>query len=105
MRLTGTEISAIRACAARHFGAGATVRVFGSRVDETGSGGDIDLHVEAETAELAGLAIELRFLDELKGLIGDQKIDPVVRPPRYAPRAIDLSAIETGIVLPREKRG
>jgi predicted nucleotidyltransferase len=99
MRLTPHETRAIRACAARHFGEGAKVRVFGSRVDDTRRGGDIDLHVEAETPELASLANELHFLDELKSLIGDQKVDLVVRPPRYSPRAIDLIAIQTGIEL------
>ncbi len=99
MRLTDVEINAIKDCAARHFGAGATVRVFGSRVDETRSGGDIDLHIETETPELAELAHELRFREELNGLIGEQKVDVVVRPPQYDPRAIDLIAVETGIVL------
>lgn len=99
MRLTSQEVEEIRACAKRHFGERALVRLFGSRTDDSGRGGDIDLHIEAESAEKATLAHELEFSRDLKERIGEQRIDVVVRPPRYAPKAIDRIAVQTGLVL------
>jgi hypothetical protein len=48
MRLTQEQQSAIRTAASEAFGAGATVWLFGSRVDDHKKGGDIDLVIEAE---------------------------------------------------------
>jgi hypothetical protein len=52
--------------AKRRFGQYAVVRLFGSRTDDDGVGGDIDLHIQAESADLATLANELEFAVELK---------------------------------------
>ena len=65
MRLTPDEIEIIRSSARRHFGEGCTVRLFGSRVDDTLRGGDIDLHIVAETTEQADLKHEAAFQSEL----------------------------------------
>ncbi len=99
MRLTTNEIEAIKACAKRFFGENALVRLFGSRIDDSAAGGDIDLHIEAETAELATLRNELAFSAELKEMVGEQRIDVVVRPPDYDPQPIDCIALETGVPL------
>lgn len=99
MRLTPFEIDAIRRCARRHFGEHCVVRLFGSRVDDTRRGGDIDLHVVAETIDQATLEKELEFTKELKGFIGEQQVDVLVRAPDHTPRAIDRIAAETGIRL------
>lgn len=99
MRLSAAEVEAIRACAARHFGSDAVVRVFGSRVDETRRGGDIDLHVETGPERAPTVAQELAFLVELKDRIGEQRIDLVVRRFGQPARAIDAVARRDGIRL------
>lgn len=99
MRLTTVEIEMIRACTKRFFGENASVRLFGSRTDDGAAGGDIDLHIEAETAELATLRNELAFSAALKKMIGEQRIDLVVRPPAYRPQPIDSVALEIGVRL------
>src|SRR5512144_3002065 len=48
MRLDPSEITAITATAAQVFGPSATVRLFGSRVDDRRRGGDIDLYIEVD---------------------------------------------------------
>mgnify|MGYP002788346439 CR=1 FL=1 len=54
--------------------------LFGSRVDMTKRGGDIDLYIET-SFDNYDIAIEkkLAFLYELKKEIGDQKIDLVLK--------------------------
>ena len=99
MRLTPTEIEAIRTCAKAYFGNTASVRLFGSRTDDNRLGGDVDLHIEAETAEMAALSNEMAFSARLQEMIGDQRIDIVLRPPGYDPRPIDRIALETGVNL------
>jgi predicted nucleotidyltransferase len=100
VRLTKNEIEAINACARRFFGEHSVVRVFGSRTDDTAAGGDIDLHIEATSADLATLKNQLAFSAELKEMVGEQRIDVIVRPPAYDPQPIDRIALETGVTLP-----
>src|SRR5260370_23316396 len=99
MRLTDAEHAEIVALAKRRFGQFAIVRLFGSRIDDHGIGGDIDLHIQAESSDLATLANELEFAVELKDRIGDEKIDVIVRGPDHSPRGIDDVAVRTVIVL------
>jgi hypothetical protein len=47
MRLTASQIETIRNTTQQNFGADASVWLFGSRVDDTRRGGDVDLYVES----------------------------------------------------------
>ncbi len=53
----------------------ATTYLFGSRVDDSARGGDIDLLVESETISFSD---KLSILAAIKARIGDQKIDLVI---------------------------
>jgi len=46
MRLTKEQISIIKTLVTRHFDSDTDVILFGSRVDDTARGGDIDLYIE-----------------------------------------------------------
>jgi hypothetical protein len=48
---------------------------------------------------LATLRNELAFSAELKEMVGEQRIDVIVRPPAYDPQPIDRIALETGVPL------
>ena len=48
MRITATQIEKIKTAVARHFGEGAKVHLFGSRLDDNARGGDFDFYVEVE---------------------------------------------------------
>ncbi len=80
MRLTPTQAETIRETARRCFGEDVEVWLFGSRVDDTRRGGDIDLYIETDlaTAE-ASWDAERRFLGALYLALGEQKIDVVVK--------------------------
>ena len=76
MRLNETQRNAIIINARKHFGANAKVRLFGSRVDPSKRGGDIDLLVLASQKKMT-IKNKLLFLVDLKKQIGLRKIDVV----------------------------
>jgi len=99
MRLTDQEVHAIKDTAAKWFGDGAIIRVFGSRTRDDSRGGDIDLHIVAESKERADLRSELAFNVDLQTRIGEQKIDVILRTLDAQEQPIDRIALATGIVL------
>lgn len=96
MRLNEAEIRAIKESVERVFGKSAEVRLFGSRVDDSRRGGDIDLYIKSEEAT-ATYENKIRFLVELEKRIGEQKIDVVMA--KDAGREIEQTALSNGIVL------
>lgn len=75
MRLSSSQIEAIKQQAEHFFGAEAKVWLFGSRVDDTAKGGDIDLYVETDAAEVVLPAARAR--GELADRLG-RHVDLVV---------------------------
>ena len=95
MRLTSTQHQAIKSTFLEVFQEG-EIYLFGSRVNDAGKGGDIDLYVR--TKNLKDLMHKkLDFLVKLKRAIGQQKIDVVFDRQTY--RAIDSVAMQEGILL------
>ncbi len=76
MRLTTIEQQAIHDAALRHFGV--RPRLFGSRVDDSKRGGDIDLYIEAAVPPEVGAMARIRMVADIWGQIGERKIDVVV---------------------------
>ena len=74
MRLSNFYQRAIKRCFRDLFGTG-NIYLFGSRVDDSKRGGDIDLYLEIDRPPL--FDDKLKFLAKLKRVIGDQKIDVV----------------------------
>ncbi|CAK0769534.1 hypothetical protein CCP3SC15_30028 [Gammaproteobacteria bacterium] len=101
VRLTEIQQTAIRATVTEIFGGSASVWLFGSRVDDSQRGGDIDLLIETDLADVAAVVrAELHFLTKLKMRIGDQKIDVLVDyPSRQLHPPIFAIAKRTGIRL------
>lgn len=99
MRLTAEQRSVIVEETAHAFGPTASVRLFGSRVDDTRRGGDIDLHIEAEGSPAELLDRELALYARLLRRLGERRIDIVVQPRGAAPRRIDEQARRHGIPL------
>ena len=99
MRLTDTQRATIREEVLRHFGDGARVLLFGSRVRDDARGGDIDLYLEADGSVEETLARELKLYAALQRRLGEQRIDIVIHR-RDAPlRAIDRVARQTGMAV------
>jgi predicted nucleotidyltransferase len=96
MRLTNDEISGIKKAFLEVFGEG-KIYLFGSRVDDTKRGGDIDLYL-CPAKEYGDIRKQRRdFLVRLDEYIGEQKIDAVLA--RDQTRLIEQEALRTGIEL------
>jgi predicted nucleotidyltransferase len=78
MRLTEYEIKAIKETSVKVFGEGSNTYIFGSRVDDTKKGGDIDIFIETDK-NTDIFENKLKFLVELEKKIGERKIDVVIK--------------------------
>ena len=95
MRLTQKQIKAIDESFKEVFKNG-SIYLFGSRVDDSLRGGDIDLYID--TKDLDNLfEKKINFLVSLKRKIGEQKIDVVIS--RDKSRPIEKEALNQGIKL------
>jgi predicted nucleotidyltransferase len=99
MRLSPLAIQAIRAAALRYFGEQARVWLFGSRVDNSAKGGDIDLYVESPQALDNAVERAGRMSAAIQMALGEQKIDIVVAHPGSPRQRIHDIAKQTGVLL------
>ena len=99
MRLHPDDKTAILLTTKEVFGADATVRLFGSRVDDSKRGGDIDLYVEVPGHLDDGFSKELELNSVLQSRIGEQKIDIVARGSEDEIKPIHQAALSTGVKL------
>jgi len=77
MRLSQSEIDAIKKVAKMVFGENTTTLLFGSRIDDNKRGGDIDLYIKYNPTrqDENQYQLKIKFLVQIKKIIGDQKID------------------------------
>ena len=98
MRLSTYEIRSIKDTFQKVFKDG-KIYLFGSRVDESKKGGDIDLFLDLpyklETREL--LDKKSQFKLSLYEKIGEQKIDVVISKDKN--RSIERETLKTGVLL------
>lgn len=99
MRLTPDQQAVIRAATHEVFGPEARVRLFGSRLDDTQRGGDIDLLIECDRPIPERLRKALRLTALLQRKLGDRSIDVLVFDPTVEAGPVHCSARETGVLL------
>jgi predicted nucleotidyltransferase len=99
MRLTAEEQRRIKAVAERIFGPAVQVYVFGSRVDDSRRGGDLDVYcvLPERPADLARR--EARFQVEAEAALDGLTVDVVVRTPETPVGTIHRHAERTGVRL------
>ena len=75
MRLTEAQVKTIQDNFSVSFMEGDKIWLFGSRVDDSKKGGDIDLYIETNYNDLFIVTRkEIEFISNLKKIIGDQKL-------------------------------
>lgn len=98
MRLDPAIVHRLVADIREIFGADADLWLFGSRVDDTAAGGDIDLYVET-TNDSQQLDRYLECRRRLSRLFGDRKVDLIVRARTRPLTPIHRIARKTGVKL------
>ena len=81
------------------FGNGASVWLFGSRVDDAAKGGDVDLLVKLESSTSEKVLLAGRFNAMLQMKLGMQKFDVLVIDPSTKLKPIHKQALDKGVRL------
>lgn len=101
MRLSENYRKVIKQAALEIWGDQASVILFGSRVDDSKKGGDIDLllriNKEEDTKEI--VRKKVKFLSQLDIQLGEQKIDLIIATKENQYINIVQTAMQTGIEL------
>jgi len=99
MRMPPKYRTTITDTAAKVFGESVSVWLFGSRLDDTAKGGDVDLLIKLEspTADKAVLAARYNALLQMK--LGMQKFDVLIIDPSTTLKQIHQQALSTGVQL------
>jgi len=79
------------------FGDDVSIYLFGSRIDDSKRGGDIDLYVKSEELIANKFKKKIDFLVELENRIGEQKVDLIIN--NDSNRLIEEIALSEGIKL------
>jgi uncharacterized protein len=100
IRLSDFEIKSITDCFIKVFGENNRLWIFGSRVDPQQKGGDIDLYAEIlDLTDESTFMKKISFLGAVKSIIGEQKIDFIIRTQNDPRMPIHDEAKKTGIPL------
>ena len=99
MRLNSHSQQIIRDTVHEIFGENATVMLFGSRVDDSARGGDIDLLVKVTAADPGNQKKALKLVARLQIRLGDQPIDVLVIDPATTHQPIHEEALRNGVML------
>ena len=101
MRLNSLEIQTLKQAERDCFDADAVVRVFGSLLDDSRKGGDIDLLIDTALTDPAEIVrAHSRFLARVYARLGEQKIDLLIDfSHRQTALPVYQVARENGVVL------
>ncbi|RMG32762.1 MAG: nucleotidyltransferase domain-containing protein [Gammaproteobacteria bacterium] len=99
MRLTPEQIEGIRRIVAEQAGSDATVRLFGSRLDDLARGGDVDLLVEVPRPVDDPAPLAARIAGRVSRLMEGRKVDVILHAPNLRELPIHEVARREGIVL------
>ena len=96
MRMSKDHINIIKTVTKEIYG-DVDVFLFGSRIDDSKKGGDIDLFIEID--EPSSLEKEIKFLTKLERAGIERKVDLVVKSLNSKHRSIFDTAKQTGVKL------
>jgi predicted nucleotidyltransferase len=99
MRLTPFQIQSIRNATLELAGSSARVRLFGSRLEDTARGGDVDLLLECDEQIDEPALLAARLAARVSRAMGGRKVDVVISAPNLQVLPIHTIAAEEGILL------
>ena len=99
MRLTDDQIAFIRKSALELAGAGTRVRLFGSRLDDSAKGGDIDVMLELPTAIENPALLSATLSARISRALHGRKVDVLLSAPNLMHLPIHDVAFRDGQLL------
>jgi predicted nucleotidyltransferase len=99
MRLISSQIQAIKTTVTRVLGLPHRLWLFGSRVDDQQRGGDIDLFIETDEIISNRAETICRVYGALIRVLGDRKLDVVIKDAHTESAPIFDIAKRTGVML------
>lgn len=99
MRLTDSQIQFISQLARQVAGAGARVRVFGSRLDEDARGGDVDLMLEVDNPVESPALMAAQLSAKVSRVMHGRKVDVLISAPNLKRLPIHDIAFKEGLLL------
>ena len=99
MRLTPTQIAAIRTSATQLAGDAARVWLFGSRVRDDARGGDVDLLLELDAPVAEPAQLSARLAAKVSRAMDGRKVDVLIKAPNLMLLPIHSIALAEGIRL------
>ena len=99
MRLTPAQIDTINSTAKAVLGEGAQVTLFGSRVDDTAKGGDVDLMIEVTEALADPAVVAARIASKVSRAMNGRKVDVLLKAPNLLEQPIHRIAVQQGVAL------
>ena len=99
MRLTAEQVNAIRRIAYEEAGADSVVRLFGSRLDDTARGGDVDLLLEIPYPVDNPALFSARVAARIMRALGGRHIDVLLAAPNLETFPIHKVAVAEGVRL------
>lgn len=99
MRLSRSAQQSIKRIVTNLLGDAARVRLFGSRLDDTGRGGDIDLLVEVDVSVEAPAELAAKLSVQIMRVCQGRKVDVVLMAPNLPQLPIHRIAQEQGVEL------
>lgn len=99
MRLNRQQIGLLKHIALEEAGAHARLRLFGSRLDDTLRGGDVDLLLELDTPVGDPAPLAARMAARASRALGGRKVDVLLAAPNLKRLPIHDAAFRRGVVL------
>lgn len=99
MRINEDQAGIIRNEVMRQLGAGVTVRLFGSRIDDAQRGGDIDLLVESPEDLPDPALTAARISAQISRAMGGRRVDVLLKAPNLKQLPIHDIAMQEGVIL------
>ncbi|PKY10189.1 DNA polymerase III subunit beta [Acidithiobacillus marinus] len=99
MRLSPEQVAIIRQATAESFGPGARVWLFGSRVDDSKRGGDVDIMVESGSPIDAPAFLAANLSARLQRRMHGRKVDVLLLAPNLRHLPIHDIAKSEGLLL------
>lgn len=99
MRLTSEQIANLKQVVMQSAGPGARVRLFGSRLDDSARGGDVDLLLELPTPTNEPAVLAATLSTHASRVLDGRKVDVLLTAPNLKRLPIHDHALAHGVVL------